>query len=495
MKSLRMSKMLGSMKMGRRGGSSASTTSGDPNEDGPEATAGRNVKSFCESGGASNAGDEVLHLPPIVDAAEDSPAAAAECARIIRKYLKRDYATKPQYQNNAIMLIRILADNPGPTFTRNFDQKFTDTVKELLRTTRDSGVRQLLMDTLDYFETAKAYDEGLALIIAMWKKEKEKSQGKYSQRQGSQPPAPRTLNAPPFNPHSQNYFSRSHNSRKLPDAVELASRLEEARTSANLLQQVVTNTPPGEVLDNDLIKEFADRCLSASRSIQLYMRAEDPAPDNETMESLIDTNEHLQTSLNLHQRAMLNARKHVAAVGGQDDNDLMGPIDDRASNGYSVSRQPSPSSLSDQPPLPPRKPNGKGKGREYEPAVAGSSRTHTPDDPFRDPAPEPSGSGSGTYNTGIGRSASGAGRGSSSQYQDQEPRLAYEPFHPGFDPTPSYLGRQESALGKETMHGGAADAHPASDSRDAVRDNDSDIYDTHDVPPPPPKQKEAVYRY
>ncbi|KAI5921736.1 GAT domain-containing protein [Camillea tinctor] len=498
MKSLRMSKMLGSMKISRRGGSSgmsqnyrASTTSAEPNEDGPEATAGRNVISFCESSGSSS-GDEVLYLPPIVDAAEDSPAAAAECARLIRKYLKRDYATKPTYQNNAIMLVRILADNPGPTFTRNLDQKFVDTVKELLRNVRDLNVRQLLMETLDYFENAKAYDEGLALLIAMWKKEKEKAQGKNNSRQASQPPASRTLNAPPFNPHSQNYFSRSHSSKKLPDPVELASRLEEARTSANLLQQVVANTAPGEVLDNDLIKEFADRCLSASRSIQMYMRAEDPSPDNETMESLIDTNEHLQNSLNLHQRSMLNARKHVAAVGGQDDNDQVSPIDDRASNGFA--RRPSPSSFSDQPPLPPRKPNGdgngKGKGRDYEPAVAGPSRTHTPDDPFRDPAPEPSGSGS--YNAGIGRSASGAGRGSSSQYQDEEPRLAYEPFHPGFSTTPSYLDRQESALGKETMHGGAADA---SHFRSSVRDNESDIYDTDDVAPPPAKQKESVYRY
>ena len=121
-------------------------------------------------------------MPPIVDAAEDSPAAAAECARLIRKYLKRDYATKPTYQNNAIMLVRILADNPGPTFTRNIDQKFTDTVKELLRNVRDPSVRQLLMETLDYFENTKAYDEGLALLIAMWKKEKEKAQGKYSVR-------------------------------------------------------------------------------------------------------------------------------------------------------------------------------------------------------------------------------------------------------------------------------------------------------------------------
>jgi hypothetical protein len=118
----------------------------------------------------------VLYLPPIVDAAESSPQAAAECARLIRKYLKRDYWTKPSYQYNAIMLMRILADNPGPTFTRNMDQKFADTVKELLRHGRDPSVLQMLMETLHSYEATKAYDEGLTTLLEMWRKEKEKAQ-------------------------------------------------------------------------------------------------------------------------------------------------------------------------------------------------------------------------------------------------------------------------------------------------------------------------------
>lgn len=72
------------------------------------------------------------------------------------------------------MLLRILADNPGATFTRNLDQKFVDTAKTLLKHTRDPSVRQILMEALDDFEFTKSYDDGLALIIQMWKKEKEK---------------------------------------------------------------------------------------------------------------------------------------------------------------------------------------------------------------------------------------------------------------------------------------------------------------------------------
>jgi len=72
------------------------------------------------------------------------------------------------------MLIRILADNPGRTFTRNIDAKFVQTVKELLRVGRDPSVRQILMETLDTFQRQRGDDEGLTLVNEMWKKEREK---------------------------------------------------------------------------------------------------------------------------------------------------------------------------------------------------------------------------------------------------------------------------------------------------------------------------------
>jgi hypothetical protein len=263
------------------------------------------------------------------------------------------------------------------------------------------------------------------------------------------------LTAPVIDPHSQNYFARGHRSRRLPDPVELAGRLEEARTSANLLQQVVTNTAPGEILGNDLIKEFSERCQSASKSIQGYMASENPAPDNETMESLIDTNEQLQNALNLHQRATLNARKHVASMAN-DNQDLLvvdGARIPTNESEYGLSRRPSPlddglginmlsGSGSRQAGTPPRETNGKGKGREYEPlsyagSSAGPSRSRTPpveEDPFRDP------------DDAQGLGTAGA---SSNRYSNQEPRFALEPFHPGFQTTASYTGRQESAIGKE----------------------------------------------
>ena len=304
----------------------------------------------------------------------------------------------------------------------------------------------------------------------------------------------------------------------MPEPVELASRLEEARTSATLLHQVVSSTAPGEVLQNDLIKEFADRCTSATRSIQNYMSANDPAPDHDTMESLIDVNEQLQASLSLHQRAMLNARKQADIGAWSADVSDAAPPEGPPPNHPDASRPSAADSdgpyRHDTPPaLPSRtaKPNGKGKEREYEPPAAAGpsgsgSRSHTPpagaggdDNPFRDPEPDAAGRPSGSGSRPAAAASAAA-----------EPRLAYEPFHPGFGPTASYVGRQESAVGKEAMHGAAAtttaggsgaagnsgssnpnpNPNNGGGQRGRDADSDSDIYELEDS-----RQKEPMYRY
>lgn len=76
------------------------------------------------------------------------------------------------------MLMRILTDNPGPTFTRNFDATFVKTIKELLREGQDSSVQQILRETLESFMTAKVENETLRPLMEMWKKEKAKNNAK-----------------------------------------------------------------------------------------------------------------------------------------------------------------------------------------------------------------------------------------------------------------------------------------------------------------------------
>jgi hypothetical protein len=113
-----------------------------------------------------------------VDAAESSPAAAREGASCIRKFLSKEYANRAYAQYNAVMLMRILTDNPGPTFTRNFDATFVKTVKDLLREGRDVSVQQILRETLDAFATGKTDNETLGPLMEMWKREKAKNNTK-----------------------------------------------------------------------------------------------------------------------------------------------------------------------------------------------------------------------------------------------------------------------------------------------------------------------------
>lgn len=115
--------------------------------------------------------DEVTFLPVIVDYAESSPTAAKEALYTIRKQLDMKNAKQGYQQYNALMLLRILVDNPGPTFTRNFDAKFVSAVKELYRGARDPSVRQLLVENLEYFE--RKDDPGLQPIKEWYVKEKK----------------------------------------------------------------------------------------------------------------------------------------------------------------------------------------------------------------------------------------------------------------------------------------------------------------------------------
>lgn len=353
------------------------------------------------------------------------------------------------------MLIRILSDNPGRTFTRNMDAKFVATIKELLRVGRDPSVKQILMETLDTFQREKANDEGLALLNEMWKKEHERMvkihvchmhfiEAFANTPKG--PAGPRTMNAPPFDPNAQNYFSRNHHSRRLPPPHELSSRIEEAKTSAGLLSQVVQSTPPSEVIHNELVREFADRCQSASRSIQAYMIAENPAPDNDTMETLIETNEQLSKAMSQHQRAVLSARKLLGLGSGE-----TGTTPPGRTETFAAPPGPPPGRAAAQPfnaiaPTGPpptlSQPKPQRKNVPKIPPPGDYAPTGSDDEnPFSDPAAEKK-SPTPPFPQDHAPTATG-------QFND---RLGIEPYHPGFRETPSYVGRQESAAGNLTMH-------------------------------------------
>ena len=233
---------------------------------------------------------------------------------------------------------------------------------------------------------------------------------------------PRVLNAPPFNPNQQNYFARHHRPRGLPPPDELAARIQEAKTSAKLLLQVVQSTPTNELLNNDLIKEFADRCQSASHSIQGYINSDNPAPDEDTLLTLIETNEQLSNALLKHQRAILQARRVVS--------NSPSPLE--GTGAITIGPPPIP---------PPRR----------------SDRPHSPpkpdaEDPFADSQANSYGpvDSSNAPNHQVPLQPQNlATWGPPPQQQRQSPA----PMGSGFRPTASYVGRKESAANHTTVRG------------------------------------------
>ncbi|KAJ5901773.1 hypothetical protein N7495_002301 [Penicillium taxi] len=278
----------------------AATSSEHPHEpvddDLPEAIIIREIITFCEN---STQGNEFVHLPSIVEVAESSPAAAKEAARRIRKYLSTP-SIPNNVQYNAVMLMRILSDNPGHTFTRNMDNKFVTAVESVLTQGRDWHLKQYLREYLDNMEANRPYDEDLELLLKMWANQKVKERN----RPNVAPQLPPRMYANP---------TVSHGPPSLPGPGELSARVEEAKNSAKLLTQFVEMTPLAELEVNELVKEFMERCQTSSRLLQSYIHAQDPSPDEETLLTLIDTNDTISVALSQQQRAMLKARKARAS--------------------------------------------------------------------------------------------------------------------------------------------------------------------------------------
>jgi hypothetical protein len=112
----------------------------------------------------------------------------------------------------------------------------------------------------------------------------------------------------------------------MPPPDELAARVAEARTSGNLLIQLAQTTPSPEVPSNELMREFSERCSAAARSIQTYMAVENPPPDEDTLLTLIETNEHLSVALSKYQRAVLNARKAAGITAADGTSNGIGNV-------------------------------------------------------------------------------------------------------------------------------------------------------------------------
>lgn len=324
---------------------------------------------------------------------------------------------------------------------------------------------------------------------------------------------PRKLDAPGWSGSQQlhgGFGSGGSRSRGLPPPTELAGRVEEARTSAKLLLQLVQSTPANELLGNELVKEFAERCTSAQRSIHGYIACDNPAPDDDTMLTLIETNEQLSLAASKHQRAVLQARRLMGASPSppaQNGNNFAPPQSfvppPQPPHSYESASLPPHQSAPSLPPLSvattePSQPLTsnptayKNNDLPLPPALqAGSGRQRTStqeEDPFADQYDT-------TYTPPGGP-------------PPQDPRSngyggSPDSYHPGYQSTPSYLGRQESSVNNLTMHGAQTsipegDEH-ARPNHDDPRSRSPDLnvpqqQSAHDVSPIA-ERNTVTYRY
>lgn len=190
------------------------------------------------------------------------------------------------------------------------------------------------------------------------------------------------------------------------------------------------------------------------------MNAENPTPDNDTMLTLIETNEQLSVAISTHQRSILQARK---AMGR--GNPVEGPTPSAspdASMGRAPNMVPPPSASMPPPPPQPRKPVANAPPNT-EQSPGPSTSVAASENPFRDEA-------------------------------EVEPAIDHnEPYHTGFNPTRSYMGRQDSAVNKVAMHAAIPAVSPVNGSEERVPPNLGQA--AADRPPEPAQERGPVYRY
>jgi len=184
------------------------------------------------------------------------------------------------------------------------------------------------------------------------------------------------------------------------------------------------------------------------------MIAENPGPDNDTMETLIETNEQLTSAMNKHQRAILAARK---AAGLGNGSPSLTPPGQRTDSGFAAPPPGPPPNRSSSgfaaPPGPPPRPNRKPAPQIPPPgdyAPTGFDSDHEEENPFSDPS-EQSKKKMPPFPEDKPPAATG-------QFND---RLGIEPYHPGFRETRSYVNRQDSSANNVTMHAAAELEAPA----------------------------------
>lgn len=141
----------------------------------------------------------------------------------------------------------------------------------------------------------------------------------------------------------------------MPPADVLASILSEANGSAEILNQTLHTTPLQEFTKSELLPEFAYRCQQLSKELQQYMDAPQ-LPDEDTMLTMIDTNDKLTAALSRYRRDLIAARKAAEENHNQDGGAALNLLDQDDHTG-GVSLSPPAAEGTSSPSPPPRGPN------------------------------------------------------------------------------------------------------------------------------------------
>ncbi|KAK7206265.1 hypothetical protein BZA70DRAFT_128939 [Myxozyma melibiosi] len=252
--------------------------------------------SASASAAPSSAGedDDVTLLPVIVECAQSSPQAAAEAVRSVRKRIDPKHSSNPIVQYNAILVLRILGSSNSTTILDQIglDGKLATAVSNLLAQGNDPSVRAVLIETLEYFQREQRLEENLVPLKLVFEQYMRKNGGK-------------TTAASTAENHHQ---PRSLSPEKVADVIE------EAKSSAGLLQQVVQTTAPAEISASPLVLEFYERCVRLSSKIESYLSRDVIPPLEESMTvKLIDANESLSSAIEMHKSALDRAANLVSA--------------------------------------------------------------------------------------------------------------------------------------------------------------------------------------
>jgi hypothetical protein len=199
------------------------------------------------------------------------------------------------------------------------------------------------------------------------------------------------------------------------------------------------------------------------------MIAENPGPDNDTMETLIETNEQLTSAMNKHQRAILAAKKAAGLGNGSPG---LTPPGHRTDSGFAAPPAGPPPNRTQSgfaaPPGPPSTQSKSKPSRKPAPQIpppgdyAPTGLDDDDENPFSDPSEQATKKRAAVPPFPEDRPPVAIG-----QFND---RLGIEPYHPGFKETKSYVNRQDSSTNNMTMHAAAELESPVEDrANDASR--------------------------